>query len=102
FFSTVLNENREYWVYLPSNYTDTIYAPETYPVVYFLDGDRHFHSLTGIQDFLSVGPYASLPNMIYVGILTSKNRSRDLTPTKVIKPPTAKGFVFPNTGGNEN
>ncbi|ALJ05005.1 hypothetical protein APS56_07655 [Pseudalgibacter alginicilyticus] len=101
FFSSVLDENRNYWIYLPPNYNDTIYAPEKYPVVYFLDGERHFHSLTGIQDFLSIGPYASLPHMIYVGVLTSENRSRDLTPTEVSKPQTEKGFVFSNTGGNE-
>lgn len=100
-FSTILNEEREYWVYLPPNYNDTIYAPEKYPVVYFLDGDRHFHSLTGIHDFLSKGPYASLPQMIMVGILTKKNRDRDLTPTNVNKPQLGKRFYFPNSGGNE-
>tara|TARA_R110002050_G_scaffold53118_2_gene120808 strand:- start:35201 stop:36382 length:1182 start_codon:yes stop_codon:yes gene_type:complete len=101
-FSTVLKEERAYWVYLPPNYNDTIYAPESYPVVYFLDGDRHFHSITGVQDFLSKGPYASLPQMIYVGVLTTKNRSRDLTPTNVNTSQTNKHFNFPDSGGNEN
>ncbi|MDY0780983.1 alpha/beta hydrolase-fold protein [Tenacibaculum sp. IB213877] len=100
-FSKVLNEEREYWVYLPENYNDTIYAPEKYPVVYFLDGDRHFHSLTGVHDFLSKGPYASLPQMIFVGILTTKNRSRDLTPTRVKESQTEKNFLFKNSGGND-
>lgn len=99
--STILNEEREFWVYLPNNYNDTIYAPEKYPVTYFLDGDRHFHSLTGIHNFLSKGPYASLPQMIMVGILTKNNRDRDLTPTKVNDPNKGKRYNFPNSGGNE-
>lgn len=100
-FSTILNESREYWVALPKNYNDTVYAPEKYPVVYFLDGDRHFHSLTGIQDFLREGAYASVPEMIFVGILNT-NRGRDLTPTKVVKSQLGNRFSFPKSGGNEN
>ncbi len=100
-FSSVLNEDREYWVYLPKNYNDTIYAPEKYPVVYFLDGDRHFHSLTGIHNFLSEGPYASLPEMIFVGILNT-DRARDLTPTHVYQPEKGNRFNFKSSGGNEN
>ncbi|TYQ00058.1 hypothetical protein C7447_101666 [Tenacibaculum adriaticum] len=101
-FSKTLNEEREYWISLPDNYNDTIYEPEKYPVTFFLDGDRHFQSLTGIHDFLSKGPYASLPEMILVGILTTKNRTRDLTPTSVKQAQTGKNFVFKDSGGNEN
>ncbi|WP_146052702.1 alpha/beta hydrolase-fold protein [Aquimarina sp. I32.4] len=97
-FSKTLNEEREYWVYLPPNYSDTIYAPEQYPVAYFLDGDRHFHSLTGIHDFLSKGPYASLPQMIMVGVLNT-DRARDLTPTQVINKDKSMRS-FPTSGGN--
>lgn len=97
--SGVLNEEREYWVYLPDSYYDTTLSPQDYAVLYFLDGDRHFHSITGIQDFLSYGPYASLPPMIMVGVLNT-DRPRDLTPTKVDKPQTDKGFKFPTSGEN--
>lgn len=101
-YSHTLEEEREYWVYLPKNYNDTIYAPENYPVAYFLDGERHFHSLTGVHNFLSKGPYASLPEMIFVGILNKDNyRDRDLTPTNVNKPQMGKRFNFPNSGGSE-
>ncbi|MGY5355914.1 alpha/beta hydrolase-fold protein [Wenyingzhuangia sp. IMCC45467] len=98
--SVILDEEREYWVSVPSNYNDSIYAPQEYPVVYFLDGDRHFHSLTGIHEFLSKGPYGMLPEMIFVGILTTKNRARDLTPTEVKESQLGQTFKFPNTGGN--
>lgn len=94
-YSTVLDEDREYWIYLPEDYDDTTYAPYSYPVLYLLDGDRHFHSLTGIQEFLSRGPYASLPEMIIVGVLNT-DRTRDLTPTR-----HHDSELFPGNGGGE-
>lgn len=98
-YSEVLGEEREYWVYLPKGYEASGYAPAKYPVIYFLDGNRHFHSLTGIQEFLSEGPYASLPEAILVGILNT-DRTRDLTPTSVEPDPNEK-FGFHGGGGND-
>lgn len=97
-FSKKMNEEKDYWVYLPPSYNDTIYAPQKYPVVYFLDGSRHFHSITGIHDFLIKGPYGSLPEMIMVGII-SKDRAKDYTPTKVNKPNSGLKN-FPTSGDN--
>ena len=45
--SKVLNEDRPYWVYLPESYNSKAQAPEAYPVLYLLDGDALFHTVTG-------------------------------------------------------
>ena len=44
-FSHVLNEAREYWVYVPA--TRPGEKEESYPVLYLLDGDSFFHSVVG-------------------------------------------------------
>lgn len=76
--SDILGEDREYWVYLPSSYSDTTLV-ESYPVLYLLDGDWYFSLATGIIEY-SKGAF-KLPEMIVVGIL-NKDRIRDFTPTK--------------------
>lgn len=100
--SALLGEPRDYWVYLPPGYNDTTYAPARYPVVYLLDGDANFHSFTGIQEILAQGPYASIPQMIVVGILNT-DRTRDLTPSpagrKAYYDP--KATLYANSGGND-
>ncbi|MBC9909937.1 alpha/beta hydrolase [Chitinophaga varians] len=100
--SVILGEKRDYWIYLPPGYDDTTYAPARYPVVYLLDGDANFHSFTGIQEILAQGPYASIPQMIVVGILNT-DRTRDLTPSpagrKAYYDP--KATLYANSGGNE-
>lgn len=51
-FSKVLNEKREIWVSVPSDYRDNI--PDTeFPVVLVLDGPDHFFSLGGMIDRFS-------------------------------------------------
>ena len=47
-WSGTLKEKRYYLVYTPPSYTDNIYLPKKYPVLYLLDGDAHFHSVTGL------------------------------------------------------
>ena len=81
-YSEVLDEERAYWVYLPASYEQEPYAPKSYPVMYLLDGNAHFHSVTGVVDFMSRGINANLqiPEMIVVAI-PNTNRARDLTPT---------------------
>ena len=83
--STVLNgEIRKYLVYTPPSYSDTVYTPQRYPVLYLLDGDAHFHSVTGIIQILGTGVNATyaIPEMIVVAI-PNTNRLRDMSPTKV-------------------
>ena len=75
--SRILNEKRNYAVYLPDGYTSKSKQSKTYPVIYLLDGEAHFHSVSGIVDIRA--PVA-IPKMIVVAIGTT-NRWRDLTPT---------------------
>ncbi|MBT31367.1 MAG: hypothetical protein CMO01_17065 [Thalassobius sp.] len=100
-YSNALREERAVWIYLPPDYDDTTYAPRKYPVMYFLDGDSHFHSLTGIQQFLSKGVYASAPQMIMVGILNT-DRARDLTPTHYYNEGKGPKHSFKTSGGGPN
>lgn len=51
--SKILNETRDAWVYLPPNYSDKYFQAGRYPVLYILDGDAHFHSITGMSQALS-------------------------------------------------
>ncbi|RXK82951.1 alpha/beta hydrolase [Filimonas effusa] len=100
-YSGELKENRSYWVYLPQHYNDPRYPTQRYPVLYLLDGDVNFHSLTGMLQFLSKGAYAQLPEMIVVGILNT-DRTRDLTPTYAnVKAMNGISASFESSGGAE-
>ncbi|NNM31824.1 MAG: alpha/beta hydrolase, partial [Gemmatimonadetes bacterium] len=81
-WSPTLEEHRPYLVYTPPSYSDTTLTPQTYPVVYVLDGDAHFHSLSGLIHILSTGVNGTyvLPEMIVVAV-PNTDRTRDLTPT---------------------
>ena len=80
-YSTVLQEDRSYWIHLPEHYNmDT---KQRYPVVYLLDGDSFFHSLVGIRKTLASGRGKYLPPCIIVGVLNT-DRTRDFTP---LQPP---------------
>ncbi|WP_448564377.1 alpha/beta hydrolase-fold protein [Thalassotalea ganghwensis] len=74
--STVLQENYELWIHLPKSYSDS----KKYPVLYLLDGKRNFSHTVGSLSYLTSGKM--MPDMIVVGI-SSKNRMRDYTPTKI-------------------
>lgn len=81
-YSEILGETRHYWVHLPSSYYDRSIQPIEYPVLYILDGNIHFHSMTGMIEILSCGVNGThvIPEMIVVAILNT-DRTRDLTPT---------------------
>jgi predicted alpha/beta superfamily hydrolase len=84
----VLNETREYWVYLPSDYDNSLY---NYPVFYLLDGQVYFHQVTGLVNHMS-RLVQRVPRMIVIGIIsTEKDRVRDYTPNKI--------ELLPNGGG---
>ncbi len=89
--STTLNETRKYLVYTPPSYEDTLFTPQHYPVLYLLDGDAHFHSVSGIIQILGTGvngTYA-VPEMLVVAI-PNTNRLRDMSPTRVTTGPDGK------------
>lgn len=77
-YSTVLGEERTYWIHLPDNYAQD--GKRTYPVIYLLDGDSFFHTLVGITKTLSSGKKEIVPASIIIGVLNT-DRTRDLTPT---------------------
>lgn len=88
--STVLNEQRKLWVYVPNTAPD---SGTTYPVVYLLDGDGHFPSVVGmIQQLSTINGNTTVPKMIVVGI-PNTDRMRDLTPLPNTDMPN------PNTSG---
>ena len=74
--SDILGETRKIWVHLPMNYQEG----KKYPVLYVLDGNGHFHSVTGLIKQLSTNGTLVLPEMIVIAI-PNTNRSRDLIPT---------------------
>jgi uncharacterized protein len=75
-YSNILKEKRKICIYLPSKPSSA-----KLPVLYLLDGEANFHSMTGIVQQLSeVNGNMVLPEMLVVGI-ASTDRIRDLTPT---------------------
>ena len=103
-FSPTLKENRQYLVYTPPSYSDTTYTPKRYPVLYLLDGDAHFHSVTGLIQILGTGVNGTfvVPEMIVVAI-PNTNRMRDMTPTHSDRDPDGKpqpGFAASGGLGN--
>jgi predicted alpha/beta superfamily hydrolase len=102
-WSSELEENRPYLVYTPPSYGDTTITLHRYPVLYVLDGDAHFHSVSGLVQILGTGVNGTfaIPEMIVVAI-PNTNRTRDLTPTRA-----TAGFdgepdpALEESGGNE-
>jgi predicted alpha/beta superfamily hydrolase len=101
--STILQEQRAYYVYLPPSYS---HSTAEYPVIYVLDGDLHrFQAIAGMLEGLSTDTLEKqVQEAIVVAIPNSKNaiRERDLTPTN-IKQWRFKGKVlqeFDNNIGN--
>ncbi len=82
-WSATLKEQRPYLVYTPPSYSDTTATPQRYPVLYLLDGDAHFHSVTGLVQILGTGVNGTyvVPEMIVVAI-PNTDRMRDMSPTK--------------------
>jgi predicted alpha/beta superfamily hydrolase len=74
--STILKEERDIIVHLPSQYDSTA----KYPVMYVLDGSSGDKDIANKFDILSTAGYA--PQAIVVGIpnMTAENRQRNLTP----------------------
>ena len=90
--SEILNEERPYQIYLPSDY-DVNGAPLS--VLYLLDGDGHFHHTTGIVSFLK--DEGRIPNCMVVSIPNTTDRIRDLSPPFKLDMEAKK--ERPNAGG---
>lgn len=83
--SSILNEQRNYSVYLPLSYSKN--PNQVYPVIYLLDGDpTHLKAVAGLVEALSTERLEQqIQQAIIVAIPNSKNaiRERDFTPTNV-------------------
>lgn len=90
-YSNTLKEYREIYIALPEGYnpSNTI----KYPVAYILDGEMLLPTVAIVQSYYSGG---FTPEMILIGISNSKNRTRDLTPTKI---ETKYGMPFTEVNG---
>jgi predicted alpha/beta superfamily hydrolase len=77
--SKILDEDRPFWVYVPPYERD---SGKKFSVLYLLDGDAHFHSVSGLIQILGTGVNGTnvIPEMIVVGI-PNTDRTRDLTPS---------------------
>jgi predicted alpha/beta superfamily hydrolase len=89
FYSDVMEEEREIWVYKPDDYRS---SEDSFPVIYLLDGPGNFHHTTGTVRFLTKN--GRMPEMIVVGIANT-DRTRDLTPMNT-SDTTGR---FPTSGG---
>jgi len=100
--STILNEKRSIWIYVPNDGGNDLFTKQRYPVVYLLDGDAHFSSVVGmIQELSTVNGNMICPEMIIVGI-PNTDRWRDLTPTHVdAELPMLDSASAKTTGGGE-
>jgi predicted alpha/beta superfamily hydrolase len=76
--SSILEEDRELWVFLPKNYQS---SKEQYPVIYLLDGRRHFqHAITAVDILQSE---SMVPQSIIVAVTNhAGNRNRDFNDGK--------------------
>jgi predicted alpha/beta superfamily hydrolase len=99
-WSPTLKEQRRFLVYTPPSYNDSTYLPQKYPVLYLLDGDAHFHSVTGLLQILGTGVNGTfvVPEMMVVAI-PNTDRTRDLTPSHVEKDSQGKPQPFLKTSG---
>ena len=93
FYSKILKEERNLWVYNPGHNNTEINKTEHYPVLYLLDAEDHFYSTVGMIKQMD----GRWPAMIVVGI-TNTNRDRDLKPAISNK----NGVVSQNSGGGAN
>ena len=89
--SDILGEDRPLLIHTPTGYEQ---SNVSYPVLYLLDGDGHFHHTTGVIQFLAANN--RMPDMIVVAIPNTGNRTHDLTPPQTEPDSTRQ---FPTAGG---
>ncbi len=99
--STILKENRKFYVHLPAGTAGPAAAKKRYPVVYLFDADAQFAAAASMIQYLSTNYNTLCPEMIVVGIL-HPDRRKDLTPTHVTAdPPFWAAGASKTSGGGE-
>lgn len=68
--SDILKEEREYWISLPNSYNQEELSYKKYPILILLDGNVHFHSVSGMVNYRSSGntDKREIPEMIVIGV----------------------------------
>lgn len=100
--SKILDENRDYYVYLPPSYKTS--QTKKYIVVYVLDGDRSkFHEVTGIVQAMNSIPHLKMqiPEVIVVAI-ENTDRVRNFTPTHSLNYLDQENVTSFGTSGRAN
>ena len=84
FYSSVLNEEREIFIYKPQGLWGMDEDMIQLPVIYVLDAESQFNHTVASVDFLSIATNGNdfMPRSIVVGIANTNNRTRDLTPVE--------------------
>jgi len=99
--SKILGEDREIWVYVPPY---DLRSEKKFPVLYLLDGDAHFHFVSGLIQILGTGVNGTfaVPEMIVVAI-PNTDRTRDLTPSHSdVMPGGGQQDFLKTSGGGGN
>ncbi|MUP44472.1 tetratricopeptide repeat protein [Gramella sp. BOM4] len=99
-YSEILNEEREYFIYLPNELKTNPETIQNYPVTYVLDAEHYFIPFVGHLESLS-SAHMLIPRMIVIGI-PNTNRWRDLAPTTTPpNPPYLPEFITSQAGGGD-
>lgn len=77
-YSENLKEYRQFFIQYPQEYDES--STKKYPVAFILDGEFLLPTVTNFQGYYSGG---FTPEMILIGISNLKNRTRDLTTSKI-------------------
>ena len=77
-YSHTLKEYRNIYVQLPDDYNAD--DNKKYPVIFILDGEALLPTVHNVQSFYSGG---FTPEMVLIGISNYRNRTRDLTTSKI-------------------
>ena len=102
-YSNILGENRRVFIYLPGSYGDTYFSPRHYPVLYLLDAEGAFNTVSSMVQLLSEGRSPlDFPELIIVAIANT-DRMRDLSPSHVTHDlnPHSDSAALSHTGGGE-
>lgn len=87
--SEILGEERPLLIYLPSEYE---HSEKSYPVLYLLDGEWHFHHVSGILQFFE---FSKKDIQLIIVAVVNTHRGRDFSPS------TWPGYKT-YTGGADN
>lgn len=101
-FSTILQEQRDLLIYLPTELIERKDTSLHYPVLYVLDGASHFLSVSGlVNELAETSNSYTFPKMMVVFIKNTK-RTRDLTPYAITKSNILPEESLKYTGGAED